>query len=410
MTEVLDDLAVSIVDCEHKTAPAGDGFALSVGTKAMKDGRLVVDACKPVNEATYEAWTRRLTPEPGDLVLAREAPVGQVIRVPSAPRICLGQRTVLIRPDPSKVNPLFLHYWLLGPDAQQTMLSQAAGATVPHLNVADIRNLDVTEMPSDPKTQAFAADALAALDDLIENNRRRVEVLEEMAREIYREWFVHFRFPGHEDATFVDSDLGPIPEGWSWVPFTDVASFMNGFAFKPAHLGEQGRAVIKIKQLKEGVTKDTPRADADGINQKYWIEPGDLLMSWSAHLGVYWWMDGPGLLNQHLFKVTSISDYSTLYLFYALDRAMAQFWDRAQGTTMRHIKRAALTEVHALAPSVRIVELFTTAVSPLVESMAALKASATELAAIRDLLLPKLVTGQIDVSEVDLDPGEEEDL
>jgi type I restriction enzyme S subunit len=161
--------------------------------------------------------------------------------------------------------------------------------------------------------------------------------------------------------------------------------------------------VIKIKQLKEGVSEGTPRSAPDAIDKKYWIEPGDLLMSWSAHLGIYWWMNEPGLLNQHLFKVTSISDYSTIYLLYALDRAMPQFWDRAQGTTMRHIKRAALTEVQTLAPPRAVAEQFTGVVGPLVTSMMRLKQGADALASIRDLLLPKLVTGQIDVSDLDLD-------
>lgn len=178
----LNDICTAIVDCEHKTAPEGDGYALSVGTRAMKDGRLVIDACKLVSEETYIGWSRRMTPVEGDLVLAREAPVGQVIRVPGSPRICLGQRTVLIRPDGARVHPRFLHYWLLGPDAQGPMAAQATGATVPHLNVEDIRRLDVSRLPQDRTHQRSAAETLGAIDDLIENNRRRVEVLEEMAR------------------------------------------------------------------------------------------------------------------------------------------------------------------------------------------------------------------------------------
>src|SRR5947209_4628156 len=103
---------------------------MSVGTRAMKDGRLVLEACKPVSEPTYLVWTRRMQPRAGDLILAREAPVGQVIRVPEHPRVCLGQRTVLIRADETKVHPRFLHYWLLGPSAQALMAATAAGATV----------------------------------------------------------------------------------------------------------------------------------------------------------------------------------------------------------------------------------------------------------------------------------------
>ena len=210
----LSDITEAIVDCEHKTAPEGDGFAYAVGTKAMKGGRLVLEGAKPVSEETYAGWTRRMRPIPGDLILAREAPVGDVVRIPDEPRVCLGQRTVLIRPDADRVHPRFLHYWLLGPDAQGVMRAQTGGATVGHLNVGDIRKLDVAPMPTDPHHQTKVAEVLGAIDDLIENNRRRVEVLEEMARAIYREWFVKFRFPGHEHAPMVDSALGPIPEGW----------------------------------------------------------------------------------------------------------------------------------------------------------------------------------------------------
>ena len=91
-----------------------------------------------------------MLPQAGDLVLAREAPVGQVIRIPAQPRVCLGQRTVLIRPKAALVHPRFIHYWLLGPDAQGMMAAQAAGATVPHLNVEDIRNLDISRLPRNP--------------------------------------------------------------------------------------------------------------------------------------------------------------------------------------------------------------------------------------------------------------------
>lgn len=218
MTATLTDICTAIVDCEHKTAPAGDGFAFSVGTKAMRNGRLVLGSCKPVSSETYRLWTRRLEPVEGDLILAREAPVGDVVRVPQGLRICLGQRTVLIRPNPDRVHPRFLHYWLLGPIAQTDMHSRASGATVPHLNVEDIRELDVSTVPDDRELQSQVGGILGAIDDLIENNRRRIALLEQMAQAIYREWFVHFRYPGHEEDELVDSHLGPVPTRFDIAP------------------------------------------------------------------------------------------------------------------------------------------------------------------------------------------------
>jgi len=103
---------------------------------------------------------------------------------------------------------------------QHWMRGVANGATVPHLNMEDIRALPLPDLPP-LQTQNKIGATLSAFDDLIENNRRRIEVLEEMARLLYREWFVHFRFPGHGDVEMVDSDLGPIPEGWGHTCLAD---------------------------------------------------------------------------------------------------------------------------------------------------------------------------------------------
>ena len=122
------------------------------------------------------------------------------------------------------------------------MAAQAAGATVPHLNVEDIRNLDISRLPKSRDQQAAAADVLGAIDDLVENNRRRVEVLEEIAR-IYQEWFVSFRFPGYETATFIDSPFGSMPEGWSVVTLGSLGEVVTGStpsSKEPSHWGSVG--------------------------------------------------------------------------------------------------------------------------------------------------------------------------
>ena len=294
----------------------------------------------------------------------------------------------------------FLYYLLM--HAAPAIAQAASGAATPIINKSAFSNVAV-RVPDHP-TQSCIGQVLGGLDDLIENNRRRVEVLEEMARAIYREWFVEFRYPGHQDVPLVGSAVGPIPEGWMGHPFAEVASFVNGFAFKPSHWGSEGRPIIKIKELKQGVVAGTPRHPAESIAEKYWVERGDLLFSWSADLGVYLWNDEPGLLNQHLFTVRPTHPFLTIaFLFHALDQAMPQFRARAQGTTMRHIKRSALSEVQTSIPAEELLGRFTRAVEPMHEESARLRREATLLEALRDLLLPKLVTGQIDVSTLDLD-------
>lgn len=399
---MLEDLCVKITSGGTPSRKRSEFFAQPPdGTPWVKSQELIDQRIKATVESITDSGLKgssaRLLPRDTVLIAMYGATVGQLGYLDIEATV--NQAICALIVDPAVASSRFLYYVLM--HVRDKLIELAHGAAQQNLSQQLIRTFAVS-VP-DMNQQRRIADVLTSIDDLIENIRGRVRVLEEMARAIYREWFVHFRFPDHEDATFVQSDLGPVPEEWATVPLTDVASFMNGFAFGPAHLGDKGRVVVKIRELKDGVTKETPRCDPNVIDEKYWIEPGDLLMSWSAHLGVYWWMDEPGLLNQHLFKVTSTADYTTVFLLYALDHAMPQLWDRAQGTTMRHIKRAALTEVRTLAPPIPLAKTFTAAVRPLLDSMLRLKKSADGLASIRDLILPRLVTGQIDVSRLDLE-------
>ena len=112
----------------------------------------------------------------------------------------------------SILNPVFLHYYLCQDEVVGWITNQAVGATMPNLNTGILRSVPVRYPPL--PTQRRIAGILSAYDDLIENSQRRIRILEEMARRLYREWFVHFRFPGHEDCLLVESPLGVIPEGW----------------------------------------------------------------------------------------------------------------------------------------------------------------------------------------------------
>lgn len=140
--------------------------------------------------------------------------------------------------------------------------------------------------------QQHIAGILSAYDDLIENNTWRIVILEEMARALYREWFVEFRFPGHEQVAMVESELGLVPAGWEPESFSEIATFVNGFAFKPEHWGDCGRPIVKIAELKNGVTEKTPRYAGNGVPSRYDVGSGDLLFSWSADLDVYVWDQG----------------------------------------------------------------------------------------------------------------------
>src|SRR6266568_1441860 len=218
----LKDICKLIIDCEHNTAPIQPEGYPSIRTPNIGRGRLILEGVNRVSEETYKRWTQRAIPRVDDLILAREAPIGNVAIIPKNLQVCLGQRTVLIRPDKSKVDPNYLVYLLLGDEVQGRILSVSNGATVHHLNMADIRNLRLPPLPPLP-IQHKIASILSDYDDLIENTRRRIAILEEMAQSLYREWFVHFRFPGYEKKRLIELDLGLIPEGWEVVKLGDIA-------------------------------------------------------------------------------------------------------------------------------------------------------------------------------------------
>ena len=338
-----------------------------------------------------------------DIVLAMDRPwieaglKWSVVRECDLPAL-LVQRVARLRATGS-LSQDFLRFLVGSPQFAAYVRPIVTGVNVPHISPTQIRDFSFQLPPR--RFQDSVTDLLLPLDDLIENNRRRIEVLEEMARLLYREWFVHFRFPGHEDVELVDSDVGPIPEGWNVRSFSDLAEFVNGFAFKPYHWLDEGLPIIKIKELKGGVTADTPRYHGADVDKKYFIENGAVLFSWSADLKAYVWAHGSALLNQHLFDVRP-HEVSPLFIFHALNARMDHFQARAQGTTMKHIKRSALNEVRTAIPPVEVREEFETMVRPMLDLQLNLTAQNVVLREARDLLLPRLVSGELDVSELDL--------
>jgi type I restriction enzyme S subunit len=160
----LADLCELIVDCEHKTAPTQETGYPSIRTPNIGRGVLVLDDVNLVSEETYQAWTRRAVPQPGDLILAREAPAGNVAVIPEGLKVCLGQRTVLVRPKAGIFAPQYLAHLLLQRRSQQRLLAHSRGATVEHINMKDIRAFKISHVPS-LEVQHQVIDKLADIDD-----------------------------------------------------------------------------------------------------------------------------------------------------------------------------------------------------------------------------------------------------
>ncbi|MGP9805973.1 restriction endonuclease subunit S [Paracoccus sp. NSM] len=205
-------------DGPHATPKEADDGPIFLGIKNITDdGRLDLSEIKHISEDEFPRWTRRVVPQKDDIVFTYEATLHRYAIIPDGFRGCLGRRMALIRPDTTKVAPKFLHYYCLSTAwRNQAEGSKISGATVDRIPLTKVPDFQV-QFPDLP-TQHRIAGILSAYDDLIENNRRRIGLLEQAARLLYREWFVHLRFPGHETAEIVNG----LPDGWERMPASEA--------------------------------------------------------------------------------------------------------------------------------------------------------------------------------------------
>ncbi len=289
------------------------------------------------------------------------------------------------------------------------------GSPIPSTTRAAVYVRDLLVPP--PAEQKAIAHILGTLDDKIELNRRMNATLEAMARALFQSWFVDFdpvrakldaRQPAGLDAAtaalfsghFQDSPLGHIPQGWEVRGLDQIANFLNGLALQKYPPSDGATLpVIKIAQLRKGDSEGADRCNTE-LAPEYIVEDGDVLFSWSGSLEVELWCGGRGALNQHLFKVTS-SDFPKwfyyLWTLYHLDEFRLIAADKA--TTMGHIQRGHLTAAKVLVPPPALLESMSHIMAPLIDQIIANRAQSRTLATIRDALLPKLLNGELSVSE-----------
>ncbi len=257
--------------------------------------------------------------------------------------------------------------------------------------------------------------------------------LEEMARAIFKSWFVDFdpvrakaavrrEHPDWTNAqvsraacpnlkpeiaelfpdSFVDSELGEIPEGWEVASLDRTAHFLNGLALqKYPPTGDESLPVIKIAQLRAGNTAGADRCNTD-VPSEYVVEDGDVLFSWSGSLECVLWTGGKGALNQHLFKVTS-DRYHKWFYYLWVHHHLPQFRHIAAGkaTTMGHIQRHHLSDAKVVIPSQPLDSRMTDLLEPIIEQIVQNSIQSRTLAALRDALLPKLISGELRVPDAE---------
>jgi len=235
---------VEIFDGPHATPPKATSGPVFLGISSLSSGRLDLSQTEHVSEEDFARWTRRVTPSPDDVVFSYETRLGEVALIPRGLRCCLGRRMGLLRARAGRVDPRFLLYAYLGPEFQATIRQRTVrGSTVDRIPLVDMPDFPIA-VPDLP-TQRAIAHALGTLDDKIELNRTTNETLESMARCLFKSWFVEFdpvrtkaegRQPSGMDADtaklfpsqFVESESGPIPKGWTSAPLGHWVTALSG--------------------------------------------------------------------------------------------------------------------------------------------------------------------------------------
>jgi type I restriction enzyme, S subunit len=389
----------------HRHEYVEDGPVAVVMPKDMIGGRIAPDSIARISDKTASRLSvHRL--QPGDIVLARRGDIGRAAWVDAQDGEALcGTGSMRIHLPAGDLIPRFLHYFLQTRAAAGWLRGQAVGATMPNLNDAIVRALPVRYPPK--KVQRQIVEVLDAIYDLIENNRRRIALLEQMAQAIYRAWFVHFRYPGHDDDELVDSSRGPVPSRFEVAPLGACCN-INREQRRPEP--DEEIVYIDISALGDRtVALPTPirGSDAPGRARRV-LSDGDIVWSMvrpgrRAHALLVKaqanWIGSTGL------AVISPNGVPPSFVFESVSTSTFSDYlvGKEQGAAYPAVRPIDFDQAQIMVPPEDVLRAFDDVASPIHGLGWELAAQARAATQLHDLLLPKLVTGAIDVSKLDLD-------
>jgi type I restriction enzyme, S subunit len=410
-----------VFDGPHATPKTVSNGPIFLGIGALQNGRLNLTETRHVTPDDFKKWTRRVKPKTDDIVFSYETRLGQAAIIPEGLECCLGRRMGLVRIDRTKLDPRFFLYLYLSPPYQEFLRSRTIpGATVDRIALKEFPSFTIP-LPSIAEQLAISS-TLSAIDDKIESNRRMNETLEAMARAIFKDWFLDFgptRAKVDGLAPYLAPDIWALfpdqlesdgrPAAWRQRPIHSVAEFVNGAAYKDMHFSpdRDGFPVIKIAELKAGVTATT-KFTATDLGEKYRINSGEILFSWSGNpdtsIDTFVWVGGAAYLNQHIFRVRENGSASRAMIYFqlkALKSAFSEIARNKQTTGLGHVTAGDMKRLRVCDPPIPVACAFDEIASPTFQRITANLLECHTLVSTRDLLLPKLMSGEIRVREAE---------
>ncbi len=320
--------------------------------------------------------------------------------VPESNRYLHNQRLGLVKPqDGSEIDLRYFYYLFNSSSVRKQIRATASGVKVRHTSPSRIYEVKV-KIPQF-SVQQHIASILSTYDDLIENNTRRIKILEEMAKLIYHEWFVEFKAPGAKlrKATAEEKKVtgkDQFPDGWEVKNLFEVSEVIYGFPLNSKYFTNDpiGKPVIRIRNLKTYVS-DTFTSET--LSEKYLIKNGDLLAGMDGDFHFVKWAGGEAYQNQRIVKFRPKNNISRYYLYHCLVKPIKFFDETVVGTTVAHLSDEDLRTINIILPSKKILEQINEVLNPLFDLEVNLISKNQNLRRTRDLLLPKLVSGEIEV-------------
>ena len=407
----LNDVVIDIIDYRGKTPKKLGGSWTKSGIIALsamnvKQGQLVkLEKAKFVSNELYTKWMKSEVMK-GDILMTSEAPLGETYFIAEKRKICLSQRLFCVRANPNIIQPRFLFYLFNSPSVRKQIDLRATGTTVLGIRQPDLRQVPISIPPL--PTQRKIAAVLSVYDDLIENNTRRIKILEEMASTIYQEWFVEFRFPGHEQVPMVESELGLIPQGWEVVVASEAIS-INPRVSVPRHTEKPFvpmKSAIEHSMLITEVEQRTGNSGAKFKNHDTLFARITPCLE-NGRTGFVQFLPSDDMIALGSTEFIVLRSKTLNPYFVYLLAQTHDFKDNAvksmTGATGRQrVVNQCFDNYFLPNPDQDSLRQFECIIAPLFKKVQNLWEKNTNLHQTRDLLLPKLISGEIDVSELDI--------
>ncbi len=420
------DVMAEFYDGPHATPPPASEGPVYLGIKNFTEsGHLDLTDVRHLSEADYPKWTSRVEPRPGDIVFTYEATLHRYAIIPAGFRGSLGRRVALIRPDTSVVDTRFLHYAFLSPQWRRTVEQRLnVGSTVDRIPLSEFPTYPLRIPNLQYQHQVVAV--LDSVDELVRNNRRRVEMLHEAIRLLFHEWVTRFRFPGHVEAEVIGSDLGPVPNGWSVLSIAQLqSSDRNATTSGPfgSKLGRKdyqpapGVPVIRGSNLTvqggfidDGFVFVSEEKAAELASSV--ARPSDVVVTQRGTLGQVGLIPKTARFSQYVLSQSQMKftanpglvDPLIVYLQLASTEGARRLVNMATGAGVPHINLAMFREMTFVVPPGSIQRALVDVLTPRLELADNLVTQNSVLGRLRNLLLPRLVSGEIDISDLDLAP------